>query len=494
MNKKYKEIILIFVITFFSIISVSLDVCLSWGDELWNFQSIYKMYLGNQIYTDINIIQTPLFFYIGQIIFSIFGANLFIFRIYHALILAFLMISTYLLLKELKIRKSYLKLFYIIILGFIIVAFAPVQANYNLLALAMYVFGTWLSIKFKNDTKKYYMIQGIVAFLVFAIKQNMGVFYTIGMILSTILINIKSKNKIKNIAIFVVTFSACLILCATILFINGNLYKAIDYCFLGMTEFGTKNIGFSLGDAIIAIFITCISILTSIFLLKNEKIQEILTLQEKENIKKMIAFSLFLLPNIYPIFNRVHRNIAIYLLVVNITYILYLIFKNFDFGKKTKKICKTILLISILLVAIWEIYLIGYWIKNILLNNQYIYQYCDPFFGVEVEEETTKNIDSVTKFIKESNKDVIIISPKSTLYNIPLNKNNGIYDLVLKGNLGINGETKLIENIQKKENTIFLIEKENVIYQESDKIKEYIKNNLIKKGKIEEFDIYETIK
>ena len=44
-------------------------------DEIWNFQNIYKMYNGFIIYKDCNIIITPIFFVIGNLLFKIFNAN-----------------------------------------------------------------------------------------------------------------------------------------------------------------------------------------------------------------------------------------------------------------------------------------------------------------------------------------------------------------------------------------------------------------------------------
>ena len=52
-------------------------------DELWNFSNTYKMLNGFMIYKDINVIITPLYFYLGMLILHIFGTNLFAFKIYN---------------------------------------------------------------------------------------------------------------------------------------------------------------------------------------------------------------------------------------------------------------------------------------------------------------------------------------------------------------------------------------------------------------------------
>ena len=40
-------------------------------DEMWNFQNIYKMYNGYKIYIDANVVTTPIFHFIGMIIFKL---------------------------------------------------------------------------------------------------------------------------------------------------------------------------------------------------------------------------------------------------------------------------------------------------------------------------------------------------------------------------------------------------------------------------------------
>ena len=75
---------------------------------------------------------------------------------------------------------------------------------------------------------------------------------------------------------------------------------------------------------------------------------------------------------------------------------------------------------------------------------------------------------------------------------INLNKNNGIFDLAFLGNLGIEGENKLINEIEQLDNTLILIQKdeEKVFWQESKKVREYILKKYEKIGEIQEYSIY----
>ena len=159
--EKHNNIFVVMLI-FVSIFGITLHVRLESFDELWNFQNIYKMYNGFQIYKDANVIITPLFFWIGELIFKILGANFLSFRIYNMLIMTFLYFITYLLLKELKISK---KTSLIIVLLFITLKRYYIilgQANYNMFALSLFILGIYFYVK---NYKYNNIIQGIIIFL-----------------------------------------------------------------------------------------------------------------------------------------------------------------------------------------------------------------------------------------------------------------------------------------------------------------------------------------
>ena len=77
---KEKDDIIIFFVIFCISIGVTLNMSVLSVDEVWNFQSAYKLYNGYEIYKEFNVIVTPLFFWCTELIFRIFGANLAVFR------------------------------------------------------------------------------------------------------------------------------------------------------------------------------------------------------------------------------------------------------------------------------------------------------------------------------------------------------------------------------------------------------------------------------
>ena len=103
---KRKDNIAVFILFFLISLGISLNIYLESNDEIWNFQNVYKMYNGFKIYEEINVIITPLFFWIAEGIFHLLGANLCIFRISHCVFMSILFLMTYKILKKLKIPKT----------------------------------------------------------------------------------------------------------------------------------------------------------------------------------------------------------------------------------------------------------------------------------------------------------------------------------------------------------------------------------------------------
>ena len=67
-----REKLLVFILILFAVSAFAFNAKFDSNDELWNFSNIYKMTNGQVIYRDLNVIITPLFFYIGKIIFQIY--------------------------------------------------------------------------------------------------------------------------------------------------------------------------------------------------------------------------------------------------------------------------------------------------------------------------------------------------------------------------------------------------------------------------------------
>ena len=129
---------------------------------------------------------------------------------------------------------------------------------------------------------------------------------------------------------------------------------------------------------------------------------------------------------------------------------------------------------------------------KIIINDNNSYK--DIYFGTIISEDLNEKINKVDDFILNSNKKVILISIDAGIINMPLNISNGCFDLPLLGNLGKGGENKLINEIINMNDVYILINEKKGSLQESDRIRNYIINNLKFVGNIDDILIYEKSK
>lgn len=484
---KKHDNIFILILIILSIFGVSLNILIAESDELWNFQSVYKMYNGFQIYKDFNVIITPLFFIIGKILFNIFGANFLTFRIYNIIITTALYFTTYLLLKSIGINKKNSAIITLILIIFKRYLMVRAQANYTTMALMLCIIGILFCIK-KNKYNT--IIQGIIIFLIFYTKQNIGVYYGTSLFLFEILSKNNIKEKIKRLLIEFITFITLLILSLIIFYMNNNLYDFINYAFLGIKEFANENIFIAPDSMITIIFFIIINLTFTIIYIKNKKIG--ISENEKENLITLNCFAIPLLLISWPIVNDVHSIIAIHISIILFVYIINIMMKRINI-KISKKIINGILVFLCVISCGFSIVNFYSWIINKnYIKEKYSINEESPYYGGVIEEERIENINAVVNYIQSRPNNVIVLSYKAALYMIPLQRNNGDMDLPFKGNLGRDGENGIIEKLKKMENVEILItkDKEDKIWQESELVRNYIKDNMVNIGEIEEFEIW----
>lgn len=486
---KEKDDIIIFLMVLCISVGITLNMSIVATDEIWNLQSIYKMYNGYEIYKEFNVIITPLFFWCAEFIFHLFGANLVIFRLSHCVLMTIYYLLIYKLLKKLEIPKliSLLVNLGFISLGFTgLISFPLIRTgfNYNQMAMLFVILGIYLLTN--KRFQKNYILQAILTVLAFLTKQTVGIYYIIANIIYLIVSNNSKEEKIKKGIQYIIFMILGIFLFLLILFCNDILYNFFDYTFGGILEFADKNVAFEFKSLAYLVAITILNIVASVLVIKKK----CFTNEQEENIKRLLIFSIVFAFVAYPIFNQFHVILVMSFSVINLVYIIYNLFKDFK-----EKICK----IAIVINCICIIGLIAYsgynlleW-KNTIESEEYPYSWEEPFFGGIITKEEYEKNETVIQYIKENEKNVIILSDKAALYMVPLKRNNGDFDLPLKGNFGSQGEDGLIEKINNMENTQFLIYNgdEERVYQEVEKSIEYVKNTMEYVGKIDCFDIYE---
>ena len=475
------------------------NVGISNTDEMYNFLNSYKLANGLTIYADNNVIITPLFFYISSIILKIFGQNIFVFRTINLIISSLMFFLCYVVLKELKVSKKFSLLYTLLIIS-LISSIIGGGANYTILAYVFYLLGFYLLLKMKKSTTKS-IVQGIMLFLVFLSYQKLGVAYFIAIIAYEII-----NKDIKSLFKELLTAFILLLAFLTYLYTQNNLFDFIDYAILGISEFGSKNWKAEGNIISILLFLllpimTLTALIATLRAIKSQQYIENINQTNKEKInvdeigKQMLSlfiFSICAYIIIIPILNVYHVYLASILMIINLMYIIDFLIKPILEEKSIKNIINTIILCIIILLLsysakdVWEY---AYLINNVPKDS--------PFYGALIDDETKETIKTVGDYIKNNDKNTIVLSTYSPLISLYLNDlDNGDYDLPLRGNLGSKGEEGLIEQIKELKNTQILLlhetDDEKEIYQFAYDVADYIKQNCKYVGQVNKFDIYET--
>lgn len=230
------------------------------------------------------------------------------------------------------------------------------------------------------------------------------------------------KSYIKSIIWQGVIALALSILTFAIFALNGNLIDFINYAFLGIGEFGTRNIKmeiFNISFFILAIIL----IICNVIIYKK--------IADKEQKQNIIIFSCIGIPMlliVYPIINIYHVMIAILPLAIELLYLTDTVTKDFLNTKITK--------IGITFMAFVFILILVQSALRIVRYNPFTLEYNNPYYGAYVSEKMQAKIDNVNDYISNNNEKVIIFSKEAALYNIPKKRNNGAMDLPFLGNLG----------------------------------------------------------
>ena len=115
------------------------------------------------------------------------------------------------------------------------------------------------------------------------------------------------------------------------------------------------------------------------------------------------------------------------------------------------------------------------------------------FANIVITDYTYQKIQAMDYFIKSQDKPVYILDAEAALYQIPLDIYYKDYDMFLIGNIGSKGEERQIEKLQKDTNKIVIIKSDGVSlnWQNPNKVREYVKQNMDYKYSILYFDVYE---
>lgn len=388
-------------------------------DIAWNFGFCYNFANGLTMYKDYNMVVTPLYPFLFGSLMKLLGNNMVIFYILNSFLPASIMFMLY---------KNSKKVFFPVLL---LLSFISVP-NYNVLCMLFLFILIYLEKNNKND----YLI-GFILGLTFLTKSSIGAF----LCLPTIYYLFKDfKKVIKRVMGFLIP----LIICIVTFYLNGALKYFIDYCFLGLFDFAADNSDFN--------WLVLMTIIFILYLIRQYiKTRDV-------SILYILCFQIMA----YPLFN-------IYHIMYSAVPVLYYFINNLP--KKLDSLYSKIspyLWISVLAPIV----------GSIMILFIYDFTYDDNIFKYRfVNQEYYDNAMELDSYFEGKYDNVYFVFYSAylnkLLLDIPINN----YDLLLKGNLGYNGEERVIKEFENMNDVYFVVEQVFKHNQASQKIYDYVVNN-----------------
>lgn len=547
MKEKSKRLICnisIFLIIALAIAVVVIPKAIGNLDELWNFNFANNVENGLVPYRDFNMVQTPLLPMINAIFLAIFGNELIVMRILACLLCAGVLFTFYKILNLLKANKG-ISLFVVMALFYMLKDYFCMDYNFAVLFVTLIIIYIELKRNLYNkeninateigdtieslntnkscnqnstnkETKennktdlknnklnnwKTDLILGILAGICIMLKQSTGAIVTIALLGYNLLL-VRSKEEftqyLKSTGIKILGVLIPVTLIFIYLAINGAVDDFWDYCIAGIKTF-TNKIPYSRLLDNEKLYIKILSIVAPITFMGT-----FLYSVFKGNKTFLIISSLSIasFSAVYPIADEVHFLIGILPTSIIICVILDFLIKAIVRGisKLINKISNREKYINIWLEYFLIFMVIGitawYGYKSIPNIKDYFANCKNDvkhLANIVITDYTYQKIQAMDYFIKSQDKPVYILDAEAALYQIPLDIYYKDYDMFLIGNIGSKGEEGQIEKLQKDTNKIVIIKSDGVSlnWQNPNKVRGYIKQNMDYKYSILYFDIYE---
>ena len=429
MRLKKKDILILIIIFIYTGILITYSN--ADNDLIWNYGFSYNFANHLLMYKDYNMVITPLYPFLGGILMRILGNNFLIFNLYNTILSTILYYYLY---------KKYPHTFIhsIILISFIL------RPSYNFLVLFLVLI--LLNIKEEKD-----FFIGFILGLLFLTKQSF-----ILLILPSIYLITRPKRLFKRIGAF---FLPCLFF--LIYFILTNTFlDFLNYTFLGLFSFSSKNSFFNLGT----IFILSLIIYLFLYYLKTKDIK----------VLYLITYQIMA----YPIFNTMHIILSIIPVII---YFLDKLVKKKKYNLNYLRYFNYF--VSILLICPLLSIPLQYFKKD-LVEGENALEYKD------ISRSYLVNKDLFLKEVPNLNNTYFLMYD-AYVYKYLLNNPITSYDLLLNGNLGYNGEERVIDYFNSLDsNTYFVLNRVYTGGQLSKNIDAYIRNHYLKVKDFQEFTLY----
>lgn len=504
--KKLLEIsfyVVIFIIVFSSILQKSV-VSL---DELWNFNTARAIMHGLIPYKEISMITTPFLPFISSIILKIFGDELLVFRI----IAALLMTTIFYLAYKLSSKLSNSKVVGVIASLFLAYLYRNEYAiDYNYFVLMLMMIIEILQIKkMESDEEKniYDAIIGITLGIAICTKQTIGIVITATTILSELmLVQDKEtfKKYIKQTATKIIGIISVCAIFVIYLLVTNSFTDFIDYAILGIKSFTNKVSYFKLfnlkNKEIVALAkVMPVVLPLTMLMIFYGKISQLAD-QDKNYpfMKYMVVFisSLGMLITLYPIADEIHFMISIMLiLIIYTSFTLGLINENVELDKSNiSKFFLYTMYAYMILFLTYKLGVITYKKIDTYINEEKTETLAHIKY-IPMTQEKIEYYEKLINYIEDARNSgytVHILDADAVAVSILTDNYSKNYDMLLKGNIGVNGEKQIIEDIQNRTNTIYLLKnnESQLNWQSVTDVINYAKENLNKIDEIENYDVY----
>lgn len=436
LDKRYKSLILI-IFLFLLFLLFNLILFPTNLDEIWNYGFSHNLYSGLIPYKDFNMVITPFYPFIMSLGFHIFGSSMLVFHIEHAIILICLCVLLFLLIDK--------KAWFIVALMLF-----PVNVSFPSYNIFLY-FLLVLIIYLEKEKKSDYLI-GFLLGLCVLTKHSVG--------LCLLLPSLYYIKDLKKVGRRFLGFIVPLFVFIIYLIITKSIIPFIDLCILGLFDFASEN-----GKAFniyFLLFIIMIGI-TMYFIVKDRK--------NLVNYYVLAFYSIMI-----PLFDIYHFMVA------------FLAFLILILSKVKKDIIKPGLFgISIILFATVLLMDSRFKSKIIYPNNIKHFEY--RFIDYDSILFTNKVNDYIKK---NSDREFVFLNSNGYYFRLINDMKISYIDLINAGNFGYNGSDKLLKEIKKRKNSIFLVDKSELspIKQSDKQALNYVIDNGKKIGNIDFFDIY----
>lgn len=400
MTKKVIKYVFVFICSLVFLNFIPFDL-----DEIWNYGFMHSMYSGLVPYRDFNMVVTPFFPLLFSLPFHLFGSNLLVVNVCQSL----LIVLTYVLLEKLIGDKAN------ILLLLMFFNYDMMYASYN-----YFIFFLFLSLLYLEKNKSNDYVIGIVIGLAVLTKQSVG-----GLLAIVSLYYVFKEKDFKKLVKRVIGAMLPVGLFLIYLAVTGAFADFVNLCILGLFDFGTNNyVGVR---ALVLGYILLIGVVIYFIVKRRNSIDKYYVL----------AFSTIAVP-MFDYFHIKFFVLALLILVVEKINI--------------KKINLNLLLYGSM---------IGIVFINLIVSVDGDMVYPNSIRHFEYRYISSKHIKEtqlVSEKLKDySDKELLLLFEQSYYYKISNDFPINHFDLINTGNWGYKGSEKLLKELKKKKDAVFVI-------------------------------------